>query len=284
MRRIVGMLVALTLLAGLQVGLLGTVHAEEAIRVTVNGQMLSFDQPPIIEQDRVLVPVRAIFEALSARVDWDAENRRVTAQKGSDVVTLTIGRYVMYRNGNAVPLDAAPKIVGDRTLVPIRAVSESFGAQVTWTASERLVTVTTAGGAATPETPQTGHAYERRVLELVNEERAKQGLSPLTWHEGLANVARAHSQDMNDRRFFSHDNPDGQSPFDRIKAAGIAYTRAAENVAAGQKTPEEVMQGWMNSAGHRANILNPNLTALGVGYYAGDGPYTHYWTQCFITQ
>ena len=284
MRRIVGMLVALMLLAGLQVGLLGTVHAEEAIWVTVNGQMLSFDQPPIIEQDRVLVPVRAIFEALSARVDWDAENRRVTAQKGSDVVTLTIGRYVMYRNGNAVALDAVPKIVGDRTLVPIRAVSESFGAQVTWTASERLVTVTTDGGAATPETPQTGHAYERRVLELVNEERAKQGLSPLTWHEGLANVARAHSQDMNDRRFFSHDNPDGQSPFDRIKAAGIAYTRAAENVAAGQKTPEEVMQGWMNSAGHRANILNPNLTALGVGYYAGDGPYTHYWTQCFITQ
>ncbi len=284
MRRIVGMLVALMLLAGLQVGLLGTVHAEEAIWVTVNGQMLSFDQPPIIEQDRVLVPVRAIFEALSARVDWDAENRRVTAQKGSDVVTLTIGRYVMYRNGNAVALDAVPKIVGDRTLVPIRAVSESFGAQVTWAASERLVTVTTDGGAATPETPQTGHAYERRVLELVNEERAKQGLSPLTWHEGLANVARAHSQDMNDRRFFSHDNPDGQSPFDRIKAAGIAYTRAAENVAAGQKTPEEVMQGWMNSAGHRANILNPNLTALGVGYYAGDGPYTHYWTQCFITQ
>jgi len=124
-------------------------------------------------------------------------------------------------------------------------------------------------------------AFEKRVLELVNEERAARGLSALKWSNELSNVARAHSKDMHDRGFFSHTSPDGKSPFDRIKAAGISYSYAAENIAAGQSTPEAVVEGWMNSKGHRENILNANLKYLGVGFYEAAGGYKYYWTQNF---
>ena len=124
-------------------------------------------------------------------------------------------------------------------------------------------------------------SYEQQVLALVNQERAKQGLSALSWSDELTAVARAHSKDMAARGFFSHTNPDGQSPFDRMKAAGISYRTAGENIAAGQRTPQEVVNAWMNSEGHRANILNASYTRLGVGYASGSGAYSTYWTQCF---
>ncbi len=130
-------------------------------------------------------------------------------------------------------------------------------------------------------TPSSASAFEQRVLELVNKERAARGLSVLKWSNELASVARAHSKDMHDRGFFSHTNPDGKSPFDRIKAAGISYSYAAENIAAGQSTPEAVVEGWMNSKGHRENILNANLKYLGVGFYEAVGGYKYYWTQNF---
>ena len=134
---------------------------------------------------------------------------------------------------------------------------------------------------STPQEPTDASAFELKVLELVNIERAKYGLSALKWSGELASVARAHSKDMSDRGFFSHTNPDGKSPFDRIKAAGISYSYAAENIAAGQSTPEAVVEGWMNSQGHRENILNANLKYLGVGFYEAAGGYKYYWTQNF---
>lgn len=140
-----------------------------------------------------------------------------------------------------------------------------------------------------PETPEvetpsenTGSAYELQVLELVNEERAKYGLKPLEWDNALANVARAHSNDMANRGFFAHNNPDGETPFDRINAAGINYRSAGENIAAGQKSPQEVVNAWMNSEGHRANILNSSYTKLGVGFVTTNNGYKTYWTQNFI--
>ena len=140
---------------------------------------------------------------------------------------------------------------------------------------------TTPGAPSTPDIEINASAYELEVLDLVNAERAKKGLSKLTWSDELANVARAHSKDMLNRKFFSHTNPDGQSPFDRMRAAGIRYSSAGENIAAGQRTPQEVVNAWMNSEGHRANILNASFTKLGVGYVTGNGAYSTYWTQNF---
>ena len=129
----------------------------------------------------------------------------------------------------------------------------------------------------------TASAIEKRVFDLVNDERAKYGLSALTWADDLASIARAHSQDMIRRSFFDHTNPDGRSPFDRLKNAGIRYRYAAENIAYGQKSPEAVMNAWMNSSGHRRNILNANLREIGVGAVSSSGG-TIYWTQLFVTR
>lgn len=121
-------------------------------------------------------------------------------------------------------------------------------------------------------------AYEKKVVELVNTERAKYGLSALTLNTELSSIARAKSQDMSDKKYFSHTSPTYGSPFDMMKSFGIRYNTAGENIAYGYKTPEAVVNGWMNSAGHRANILNASYKEIGVGYVANG----NYWTQMFI--
>lgn len=131
------------------------------------------------------------------------------------------------------------------------------------------------------EPADTVAAYEQEVFDLVNQIRAENGLEPFVYNVTLAETARAHSQDMIDRNFFSHTNPDGEDPFDRMRDNGLSFSMAAENIAAGQRTPEEVVNSWMNSEGHRANILG-GCEELGVGLALG-GSYGYYWTQCFAT-
>lgn len=124
-------------------------------------------------------------------------------------------------------------------------------------------------------------SIEQEILKLVNAERSKQGLSPLTLNWELSRVAKFKSEDMRDSKYFSHNSPTYGTPFEMIKNFGISYKTAGENIAAGQKSAEDVMKSWMNSSGHKANILNKNYTQLGVGYASG-GSYGTYWTQMFI--
>ena len=128
-----------------------------------------------------------------------------------------------------------------------------------------------------PITDNSVLSYEKEVVRLVNRERASRGLKPLTYDWELSRVARYKSEDMRNNNYFSHTSPTYGSPFQMMKSFGISYKSAAENIAKGYKTPEEVVNGWMNSAGHRANILNSSFTHIGVGYVK-DGSY---WTQMF---
>lgn len=114
-------------------------------------------------------------------------------------------------------------------------------------------------------------------VTLMNDHRASVGCSRLTWNARVAQVAQAHSDDMVERDFFSHTNPDGDSPFDRLTDAGIGYTLAAENIAWGYGSAEAVLEGWLGSPGHRANIENCALTEHGVGLN------TTRWTHLFRT-
>lgn len=125
-----------------------------------------------------------------------------------------------------------------------------------------------------------GYDIEQQVLQLVNQERAKAGLSPLKYDWELARVAEHKSLDMHNKRYFSHQSPTYGSPFDMMKSYGINYRAAGENIAQGQTSAVQVMNAWMNSSGHRANILSNQFTHIGVGYVA-DG---HYWTQMFISK
>lgn len=129
-----------------------------------------------------------------------------------------------------------------------------------------------------PLTDESITSFEQQVIDLTNEKRASRGLKPLTANWELSRVARYKSQDMVNNKYFSHTSPTYGSPFNMIKNFGIKYRSAGENIAYGQRTPEQVVNSWWNSAGHRANMLNANYTDIGVGYVANG----NYWTQMFI--
>ena len=123
-------------------------------------------------------------------------------------------------------------------------------------------------GTATPGALE----FERAVFLLINAEREKQGVNALLWDASLAAIARAYSADMEQRGYFSHTNPDGQDLADRLYSANISYHYFGESLARGHKTPEAVVNAWMNSPGHRNAILSSHAVYVGVGYQS------NYWT------
>lgn len=129
--------------------------AHPPITVYVDGEKLNFDQPPIIQNDRTLVPMRKIFEALDADVFWDEPSQSVTAVHGTDVILFRIGQAALYKNGQLVYTMSVPaQIINDRTLVPLRAVAESLGAEVGWDGINYVIDITSSGN--TPQLPSTG--------------------------------------------------------------------------------------------------------------------------------
>ncbi|WP_456276166.1 CAP domain-containing protein [Bacillus sp. AK128] len=120
--------------------------------------------------------------------------------------------------------------------------------------------------------------FESKVIELTNAERRKNGLKDLAADTSLSNVAREKSTDMQKNNYFSHTSPTYGSPFDMMRDFGVTYNTAGENIAQGQRSPEEVVQAWMNSEGHRKNILSDKFTHIGVGYQQNG----HHWTQMFV--
>lgn len=281
-----------------------TVHAEKNVNVYLNGNALTFDQQPIIHNDMTFVPVRKIFEAFGMEVDWNSENQSVYACNDDTEISMSIDNNEMCVNGDCIQLDAAPFLSGGRAFVPLRAISEALKCKVEWNGVSGSViiigggilkptTAPTAKPTAQPTTQPTAaptakpttteSAMEQEVFELVNKVRVENGLHTLKWAEDLAEIARAHCADMINRGFFSHTNPDGESPFDRLKNNGIAYRSAAENIAYGQKDAQEVMNSWMNSSGHRANILSKTVKEIGIGAVKNTRG-TIYWTQMFVAR
>jgi uncharacterized protein YkwD len=136
------------------------------------------------------------------------------------------------------------------------------------------------------KTPRSGNSFIDEVVKLTNQFRRRNGLKPLTQNAKLTEAAQLHSQNMGVQDFFDHYGRDGSTPFQRITAAGYQYFFAGENIAAGYFKPKEVMKGWIDSPGHRANLLNPNFKEIGVGYHyqaqdTGNINYFAYWTQNF---
>lgn len=124
-------------------------------------------------------------------------------------------------------------------------------------------------------------AWETEVVRLVNAERSKRGLELLKENWELSRCARYKSQDMINKRYFAHQSPTYGSPFVMMESFGLRFSAAGENIAKGQRTPQEVMNAWMNSEGHKRNILSPSYTQLGVGL-AKDKNGVCYWTQQFM--
>ncbi|KAB7673041.1 CAP domain-containing protein [Bacillus sp. B1-b2] len=158
------------------------------------------------------------------------------------------------------------------------ATNETVQPPVSNPESSNSPTTTTTAAQETAATESSISAFEKEVVELTNKERAKYGLTALQIDSELSKVAKAKSQDMSNNNYFDHTSPTYGSPFDMMKSFGISYSAAGENIAKGQTSPEEVVNAWMNSEGHRANILSNKFTHIGVGYVENG----NYWTQQFI--
>lgn len=164
----------------------------------------------------------------------------------------------------------------------IKANPQVANPDIIWSGMKLNLPSTGSGSTTVPSSPTTSapntsqSAYASQVVTLVNQERAKAGLSPLTVNTALSAMALDKAKDMYNNGYFDHTSPTYGSPFDMMTQYGIRYTYAGENIAKGQQTPAAVMTAWMNSAGHRQNILSPNYSQIGVAYYNGE------WVQEFI--
>jgi uncharacterized protein YkwD len=235
------------------------------------------------------VPVVTGARTGTPAVEFDASSASASRESGSPVVMGLDGRAVSSSTFAGATTDepqrtqptTAPGTTGAAPAAPAPVVPPAPPAPETTeqeTATPPVAAAAPAPDPAPAPAPAADPTREGEVLALVNAARTSAGCAPLVADGGLAGVARAHSADMRDRDFFDHTNPDGLDPFDRADRAGQTNARA-ENIAYGQDSPAAVMDAWMNSSGHRANILNCELRTLGVGI--ADGPGGPWWTQLF---
>lgn len=267
------------------------VLADSDITLTLDEKVIQTDVAPVISNSRTMVPFRAIFEALDIEVNWSGALRKVYATAGDTTVILTVDSEKMVVNDDIITLEVAPFILNDRVLVPVRAVCEALKCTVDWDGTTRTVMVKTKdytepsynetiGG--DPAYVKKDMDFSKNLYEAINSEREKNGLSSLVLDDALSNIALSHSEDMATRDYIDHTSPDGVGPFDRIDSAGIDYVSAAENIASGFATAEKVLQSWLNSPKHSANILNAEFTKIGIGYHSGGNNGT-YWTVVLIS-
>jgi uncharacterized protein YkwD len=193
-----------------------------------------------------------------------------------DTRTLPNGRYSLTVTGRG-----AARRTG-RLTIANPAAAPTTTDPVPSTTSAAPTTSTTTPTSTAPTT--TASSYAEEVVRLTNVQRVANGCPELTVDATLTAVAQAHSQDMATNDYCDHTSQDGRSPFQRMIDAGYRYSTAAENIAAGYASPAAVVDGWMNSSGHRANILNCSLRQIGVGYAtSASSHYRTYWTQDFGT-
>ncbi|MET8633915.1 CAP domain-containing protein [Streptomyces sp. NPDC057746] len=256
--------------------------APEGYLVLVNAARAGAGSRPVGLDARLTAAAQAHAAGMAARgalaaesADGTSLHQRITA---SGYTYLTVGEHLV--SGPRTPAEFVEYCLGDersrRTLCApgftdagVACVAGLRSNDMYWTALWASP-LTAAGLARTAD----------EVLALTNAERAAAGLPPLAADPRLTAAAQAHSADMVTRDFYAHTSPEGREPWDRAAAAGSRHRAVGENIACGQRSPTEVVRGWMNSPGHRANILKPAFTHLGVGF-AGGGRAGTYWTQLF---
>ena len=276
----------------------GTVFAQTALERRVfeliNIEREKHELPPYIWHDTLAVISRAHSEDMlrnnsvsSTGSDGSTASQRI--RQGG--ITNSTGQNTLVYGGGNTPeqrvsawTDSSRNVIlhEDRSYIGVGIVQRPAGSTAKSTAYWTLMVIE-----IPPElTPSEIRAFELRVFELTNIERANHGLPPLTWHDTLSVSARGHSEDLMRNNMTGHTGSDGSVVRERIERAGLTNTRyRAENCAYGQRTPEAAVASWMNSPGHRANILSESPTHLGVGLVQrAEGvtaQYATYWTQNF---
>lgn len=267
MKRLIVAVAAFTALLSIN-----TAYADDVNNVYLNSSSVDFVKTGY-NYDEVMIPARNLFETAGFTVQWFEDEQRVTAFNSDFNITMFADDDHVYINKVGYSTSEKMKIINGVFAVPLNAAAQALDAVILYENNE--ITLTSSMVVDT-----SGWAYD--TFLLINEEREINGLEPLIWNSDLAGIAEAHCMDMMKRGYFSHYTPEGATPFDRMKSYGIKYSAAAENLAAGQPTPESVVKAWMESDGHRSNILNPNLKEAGIAFVRG-GEYGIYWAQEFAT-
>ncbi|MDX3521884.1 CAP domain-containing protein [Streptomyces scabiei] len=248
----------------------------------VNSVRAEAGSPPVSLDSRLSAAARAHARAMAAQGRLSAEGRdgvfvhqRVT---GTGYAYLTIGEHLVSGpRTTAEFVDYCRRDTAAGRTLRHPAWSEAGLGQAT---DPRSGTVFWTALWARPFSPAGLHRTATEVIILTNGERAGAGLPPLSPDARLTAAAQAHSADMVARSFYAHTSPDGGEPWHRAAAAGSTHRSVGENIACGQRSAAEVVRGWMDSPGHRANILKPDFTHIGVGFVGG-GEAGTYWTQLF---
>ncbi len=222
---------------------------------------------------RVLIPARSLFEEAGFTVQWFDDERRMTAYTSELNISIFDNTDYLFINKSIYNIRESAGIMNNSFVIPVSAAIISLDASAEYEGDSLYLT-------SDKVVSCDGWQYE--VFNLVNDIRSQHGLQQLTWNSDLARAARLHCEDMLVRDYFSHNTPDGCTPFDRMRELGIRYSLAAENIAAGQPDPQSVVDSWMTSDGHKENILNPDLKEIGIAFTRG-GTYGIYWAQEFAT-
>ncbi|MDX2602248.1 CAP domain-containing protein [Streptomyces caniscabiei] len=247
----------------------------------VNSARATAGSPPVSPDPRLSAAAQAHATAMATRGRLGSESdglsvhQRVTA---TGYAYLTIGEHLV--SGPRDPAEFVDYCLSERqaqqtlhdptcTETGLGHATDPRSGTVYWTALW-----------AQPFSPAGLHRTATEVITLTNAERARAGLPPLSPDPRLTDAAQAHSADMVARAFYAHTSPDGGEPWHRAAAAGSTLRSIGENIACGQRSAAEVVLGWMNSPGHRANILKPGFTRIGIGFVGGGAAGT-YWTQLF---
>jgi len=235
----------------------GIIHAEQPIRVTVDGQQQSFEIAPQMINDRVMVPVRAIFEALGAEVAWDSGTETVTATAPNrDRIEMTIGQYSIRINGQSQPVVAAIAIHDDITLAPARVVAYALGMNIEWDGATRTVVITT---------PFDAEVFARDLFNRANAHRIQNSLEPFIWSEQLAGVTDTHVAHLVSYGGSLSTDADGLGAADRVSAAGLNMVHVADlNIRVNQNYAEAVFAHLISNNSRNNAILGQFATESAV--------------------
>ncbi|WP_018922044.1 stalk domain-containing protein [Salsuginibacillus kocurii] len=272
----------------------------ETITVNVDGEAVSFtDVEPEVVDQRVFVPLRSVYEQMGAEIEWNNEAQRVFAELEEDQTanvimhmdSLYVIKGLINQGSSVIEIDAAPYLSENRTMIPLRISGEAFGYDVSWDQESRTVDIDSTDSLETDSDSFTSYTYHRydhypsdegfEAMFHANAERIANGASPLAIDAELSYVSLQKSTDMIENDYFAHDSPTYGSVRDMLDYYGVSYLSFGENIARGHPDAESVTEGWMNSEGHRQNILNENYERIGVEEASGTQPY---WTQLFTSQ
>jgi len=276
---------------------------DKKIKIFVDGKAVRFDDvQPSKVNNVIMVPIRNIQTYLDTEVKWDNQTKQITSIKKGDnqetKVVYNLNSNYIYHEFTYGPnkitevekIDSPVEQNNNRSLVPLLAATETLGYVVDWDKENDTIRITTNEDIQPIQNKNQYKFYgdyakvnsnELDIFYLTNKEREKAGVTPLAYDTDNGEVARAKSQDMHDKEYFAHESPTYGSPFDMMDKFNVHYKSAGENIAAGFKTPEETVSGWMNSETHKENILREEFNRMGVGYYEGNNKYKRYYTQIF---